>query len=600
MRRNDDAQRTADGSIKKYIMPDTSQVNINTKATKENTYDAIVIGSGISGGWAAKELCEKGLKTLVLERGRDVQHIKDYPTANLSRWELPHRGNITTDTKKNNPLISKAAGFDEATQHFFIKDADHPYVQEKPFDWIRGYQVGGKSLTWGRACARWSEYDFTAPKRYGYGESFPIDYDDIKDWYSHVEKFIGVCGNADGIPSMPDGEFLPAYELNKVEQHLQKVIKEKFNRHYVSGRWAHITEPTQLHIDQGRTQCLNRNLCMRGCPLGGYFSSVSSTLPWAKKTGNLTVRPHSVVHSIIYDEQKQSAGSGGKAIGVKVIDANTKEEIDFYAKIIFVNASALNTNLILLNSTSKRFPNGLGNDSGVLGKYICFHNYRGSMWGYMSGFEDWYYKVSKPAECIIANYRNVEKRDTDFFGGYVIYSGAGREKLSEANATTPVGANYKQVLSEPGRWSVYMYMQGETIAKETNHVRLSTTEKDQWGIPLLITSVGYDENDDKMVKDFLEQGKAMMEAAGIKEVNTHDSKQAPGLDIHEMGGVRMGSDPNTSMLNEFNQLHHCKNVFVTDGACMTSAGSQSPSILYMAFTARAVAHAVAEMKKGNL
>ncbi len=581
-------------------MPDTSQININTKATKENTYDAIVIGSGISGGWAAKELCEKGLKTLVLERGRDVQHIKDYPTANLSRWELPHRGNITTDTKKNNPLISKAAGFDEATQHFFIKDADHPYVQEKPFDWIRGYQVGGKSLTWGRACARWSEYDFTAPKRYGYGESFPIDYDDIKDWYGHVEKFIGVCGNADGIASMPDGEFLPAYELNKVEQHLQKVIKEKFNRHYVSGRWAHITEQTQLHIDQGRTQCLNRNLCMRGCPLGGYFSSVSSTLPWAKKTGNLTVRPHSVVHSIIYDEQKQSAGSGGKAIGVKVIDANTKEEIDFYAKIIFVNASALNTNLILLNSTSKRFPNGLGNDSGVLGKYICFHNYRGSMWGYMSGFEDWYYKVSKPAECIIANYRNVEKRDTDFFGGYVIYSGAGREKLSEANATTPVGANYKQALSEPGRWSVYMYMQGETIAKETNHVRLSTTEKDQWGIPLLITSVGYDENDDKMVKDFLEQGKAMMEAAGIKEVNTHDSKQAPGLDIHEMGGVRMGSDPNTSMLNEFNQLHHCKNVFVTDGACMTSAGSQSPSILYMAFTARAVAHAVAEMKKGNL
>ncbi len=575
-------------------MPDSTQININTKGNEQNTFDAIVIGSGISGGWAAKELCEKGLKTLVLERGRDIEHIKDYPTANLSRWELPHRGQVTQQTLKANPLISRAAGYDEATQHFFVKDADHPYVQEKPFDWIRGYQVGGKSLTWGRACARWSEFDFTAPKRYGYGESFPVTYDDIKDWYSHVEKFIGVCGSTDGIPAMPDGEFLPAYELNAVERHLQKIIKEKFNRHYVSGRWAHITEPRQIYIDQGRTQCLNRNLCMRGCPLGGYFSSVSSTLPWAKKTGNLTVRPHSVVHSIIYDEQK------GKAVGVRVVDANTKETTDFFTKIIFVNASALNTNLILLNSVSKRFPNGLGNDSGVLGKYICFHNYRGSMYGYVDGYLDKYYKVSKPAECIVANFRNVQKNDTDFFGGYVIYSGASREKLSDAFAKTPLGAEYKEALSEPARWSVYMYMQGETIAKESSHVRLSTTEKDQWGIPLLITSVGYDDNDDKMVKDFLQEGRAMLEAAGVKDINTNDSKQAPGLDIHEMGGVRMGSDPKTSMLNEFNQLHHCKNVFITDGACMTSAGSQSPSILYMAFTARAVAHAVEEMKKGNL
>jgi choline dehydrogenase-like flavoprotein len=575
-------------------MPDTLDININTKGKEQNSYDAIVIGSGISGGWAAKELCEKGLKTLVLERGRPVEHIKDYPTANLSRWELPHRGQLTLETLKKNPLISKAAGYDETTAHFFIRDADHPYVQEKPFQWVRGYQVGGKSLTWGRACARWSEFDFTAPQRYGYGESFPITYSDIKDWYSHVEKFIGVCGQKAGIPSMPDGEFLTAYELNAVEQHFQKVIKEKFNRHYESGRWAHITDPKQIHLDQGRGQCLNRNLCMRGCPFGGYFSSNSSTLPWAAKTGNLTIRPHSVVHSIIYDQQKE------KAIGVKVIDANTKEEKDFFAKIIFVNASALNSNLILLNSTSKRFPNGLSNDSGLLGKYICFHNYRGSMWGYVDGFLDKYYKVSKPAECIIANFRNVEKRDTDFYGGYVIYSGAGREKLSDRNIAPLLGAEFKEAISQPGGWTAYMYMQGETIAKETNHVRLSTTEKDQWGIPLLITSVGYDDNDDKMVKDFLEQGKAMMEAAGVKEVNTYDNKQPPGLDIHEMGGVRMGSDPKTSLLNEWNQLHHCKNVFVTDGACMTSTGSQSPSILYMAFTARAVNHAVSELKKGNL
>lgn len=575
-------------------MPDTSQININTNGKEANSYDAIVIGSGISGGWAAKELCEKGLKTLVLERGRDVQHIKDYPTANLSRWELPHRGQITQQTKTNNPLITKAAGYDESTQHFFVQDKDHPYIQEKPFDWIRGYQVGGKSLTWGRACARWSEYDFSAPQRYGYGERFPIGYNDIKDWYSHVEKFMGVCGSKDGIPSMPDGEFLTAYELNVVEKHLQKVIKEKFNRHYVSGRWAHISDPQPIHLQQGRGQCMNRNLCMRGCPLGGYFSSNSSTLPWAAKTGNLTIRPHSVVHSIIYDEQKQ------KAVGVRVIDANTHESKEYFASIIFVNASALNTNLILLNSTSQRFPIGLGNDNGLLGKYICFHNYRGSMNGDVEGFEDYYYKVSKPVECIVANFRNVEKQDMDFHGGYVIYSGAYREKLSDKHIQPLLGADYKDAISEPGKWGVYMYMQGETIAKESNHVRLSKDEKDQWGIPLLITSVGYDANDDKMVNDFLEEGKAMLEAAGVKNIETRDSMQAPGLDIHEMGGVRMGGDPKTSLLNEWNQLHHCKNIFVTDGACMTSTGSQSPSILYMAFTARAVNHAVEELKKGNL
>ncbi len=581
-------------------MPDTSTININAKGVAQNTFDAIVIGSGISGGWAAKELCEKGLKTLVLERGRNVDHIKDYPTANLSRWELPHRGDITLQTRKENPLISKASGYDEATQHFFVKDADHPYVQEKPFDWIRGYQVGGKSLTWGRACARWSEYDFTAPERYGYGLSFPITYNDIKDWYSHVEKFIGVCGSYDNIPSMPDGEFLTAYELNVVEQHLQKTIKEKFNRHYVSGRWAHITEPRQIYVDQGRTQCLNRNLCMRGCPLGGYFSSVSSTLPWAKKTGNLTIRPHSVVHSIIYNEQKQSAGSGGKAIGVRVIDANTKQATEYFARVIFVNASALNSNLILLNSVSSRFPNGLGNDSGKLGKHICFHNYRGNMYGTIDGYLDKYYKVRKPVECIVANFRNVERKDVDFYGGYAIYSGASRQTLNEDSTEELLGATFKDALSVPGQWGAYMYMQGETIAKESNHVRLHPTEKDQWGIPLLITSVGYDDNDDKMVKDFLEQGRAMLEAAGVKNISTNDSKQPPGLDIHEMGGVRMGSDPKNSLLNEWNQLHHCKNVFVTDGACMTSTGNQSPSILYMAFTARAVNYAADEMKKGNL
>jgi len=574
-------------------MPDSTQVHTNPRGGGQNTYDAIVIGSGISGGWAAKELCEKGLKTLVLERGRNIEHIKDYPTMNTPIWEFRHRGSITKQQRDENPFISKAAGYEESTQHFFIRDKDHPYVQEKPFEWIRGYQVGGKSLIWGRACARWSEFDFTAPQRYGYAVDWPVRYSDMAPWYSHVEKFIGVCGTKEGIESMPDGEFLPAYELNCVEQHLKDVLWTKFKRYYVSGRWAQVTEPNAIQNQQGR-QCLNRHQCMRGCPFGGYFSSVTSTLPWAKATGNLTVQPFAVVHSIIYDEKKQ------KATGVRVIDANTKQATEYFARIIFVNASALNTNLILLNSTSNRFPNGLGNDSGLLGKFVCHHNYRASMGGQIDGFRDKYYKVTKPAECIIPNFRNVHKQDTDFLGGYVIFSGAYREKISERGIEQTIGAEFKEALGEPGGWGGYMYMQGETIPRETNHVRLSADKKDQWGIPLLVTSVGYDDNADKMIKDFLEQGQAMMEAAGFKNINTFVNDWAPGLDIHEMGGVRMGRDARTSLLNEWNQLHACKNVFVTDGACMTSTGNQSPSILYMAFTARAADRAVQELQKGNL
>jgi choline dehydrogenase-like flavoprotein len=566
---------------------------INTKGVAANSYDAIVIGSGISGGWAAKELCEKGMKTLVLERGRNIEHIKDYPTYDKRPWEFAHRNQIDSASKKENPLISKAAGYGEDTAHFFVKDKDHPYIQEKPFDWVRGYQVGGKSLTWGRSCQRWSEYDFTAPKRYGYGIEWPIHYADIAPWYSHVEKFAGICGNKDGVESMPDGEFLPAYELNCVEQHVKEVLWEKYKRHYISGRWAQLTQPAPIHIEQGRGQCLNRNLCMRGCPFGGYFSSVTATLPWAKKTGNLTIRPHSVVHSIIYDEQK------GKAIGVRVIDANTKVTTDFFSRVIFVNASALNSNLVLLNSTSGRFPNGLGNDNGLLGKFICFHNYRGSMGGSVDGFTNKYYTPGRPVECVIPNFRNLHRQDTDFVGGYVIFSGAYRKRL-DYDIPDGLGAAYKDALTEPGPWGIYMYMQGETIPKATNHVYLSNNKKDQWGIPLLVTSVDYDDNDERMLKDFLKEGVAMLEAAGVKDITTNDSKQPPGLDIHEMGGVRMGNDPKTSLLNQWNQLHACKNVFVTDGACMTSTGNQSPSILYMALTARAVNHAVEELKKGNI
>lgn len=566
-----------------------------SKGTEKNTYDAIVIGSGISGGWAAKELCELGLKTLVLERGRNVEHVKDYPTATMPPWDFKHRGRLTTEILKDNPLISKAAGYGEDNAHFFVKDKDHPYIQEKPFDWIRGYQVGGKSLTWGRACQRWSQYEFTNPERYGYGIAWPIGYDDVAPWYSHVEKFIGVCGNKDGLDSMPDGEFLPPFDMNIVQETISKRIKEHYpDRHLVHARWAHLTKPNQIHIDQGRVKCQARNLCMRGCPFGGYFSSVSSTLPWAKRTGNLTVRPFSVVHSIIYDEKL------GKATGVRVIDANTKEQTDYFAHIIFLNASALNSNLILLNSKSNRFPNGLGNDNGLLGKYVAFQNYRASVGAEMDGYLDSYYYGRNPTELILANYRNLYTQETDYFGGFTTFMGANRERGPVETANGEIGAAYKDSLTEAGRWTLYMYMQGETVPKITNHVRLSEDQKDQWGIPLLVTSVEYDDNDERMVQDFLKQSKEMLEKAGCKNITTYENKQNPGLDIHEMGGCRMGKDPKTSLLNGWNQLHLCKNVFVTDGACMTSTGNQSPSILYMALTARAANYAVGERKKGNL
>ncbi|MEJ6546958.1 MAG: GMC family oxidoreductase [Flavobacteriaceae bacterium] len=562
----------------------------------ENSFDAIVIGSGISGGWAAKELCDQGLKTLVLERGRDVKHIKDYPTMTKNPWDFDYRGRMPRDFHEENPLITKAAGFGEDTAHFFIKDKDHPYIQKRPFDWIRGYQVGGKSLIWGRACQRWSDYEFKAPKKYGYGIEWPIEYKDIAPWYSYVEKFIGVCGNTDGIAAMPDGEFLPAYEFNCVEQHMKETLLENFpGRYMVQGRWAHLSEPKEIHLEQGRGKCQCRNLCMRGCPFGGYFSSNTSTLPWAEKTGNLTVRPFSVVHSILYDE------STGKASGVKIIDTNTKQEIIYKARIIFVNASALNSNLILLNSKSKRFPNGLGNDQDLLGRYISFHNYRAGAGGEIEGFKDKYFYGKNPTESIIANYRNLEEQDTDFVGGYTIFTGAYRNRTEEVPNDSPqLGADFKHALSKPGSWRIYMYMQGETIPKASNRVYLSPDKKDDWGIPLLVTDVGYDDNDEKMVKDFIVESRKMLLKMGCKDLYSYDSNQAPGLDIHEMGGVRMGKDPNTSLLNEFNQLHTCKNVFVTDGACMTSTGNQSPSILYMSLTARAATYAAEQFKKGIL
>ncbi|MCC6289949.1 MAG: GMC family oxidoreductase [Chitinophagaceae bacterium] len=568
---------------------------ITGDSIKHRTFDAIVIGSGISGGWSAKELTEKGLKTLLLERGRDVKHIKDYPTTNKFPYEFEHRGEVPMDIQKESPIVSRCYAFREDTLHFFLKDKEHPYVEQKPFDWIRGYQVGGKSLMWARQAQRWSDYDFEGPARDGFAIDWPIRYKDIAPWYSYVEKFAGISGNKDGLAELPDGEFLPGYPLNAVENYFKEQVNKNYkNRHIISARGAHISKPQQVHLDQGRGKCQNRTLCQRGCPFGGYFSSNASTIPWAEKTGNLTLRPFSVVHSIIYDEQK------GKATGVKVIDTNTKQEIEFYAKIIFVNAAALNTNLILLNSVSKRFPNGIGNDSGLLGKYIAFHNYSSTISGEYDGMKEFKTDGRNPVGGgYVPRFRNVFKQETDFLRGYAAGFSAYRGFDTDSSG---FGADLKNALLNPplAPWRVGSHMMGETIPKETNFVTLDKQLKDSWGIPQLSISVDYDDNDQKMIKDYEDEFTEMFSKAGFTNIKTARTKKAPGLDIHEMGGVRMGNDPKASLLNKWNQLHHCKNVFVTDGACMTSTSTQNPSLTYMAFSARAADYAFEELKKGDL
>lgn len=565
--------------------------NLNIDSKKERSYDAIVIGSGISGGWSAKELTERGLKTLVLERGRDVKHNVDYPTTNMMPWEFKHRGQIPFEIQQENPVVSKCYAFREDAMHFFVKDKEHPYVQDKPFDWIRGYQVGGKSLLWARQTQRWSEFDFEGPKRDGFAVDWPIRYKDLAPWYSHVEKFAGISGNKDGLAELPDGEFLPPIELTCVEKHFKEQLAKHYgNRHVIIARCAHITDPQPIHLEQGRTQCQHRVLCQRGCPFGGYFSSNASTLPWAARTGKLTLRPNSIVHSIIYDEAK------GKAVGVQVIDTLTKDSVEYYAPIIFVNAAALNTNLILLNSKSNRFQNGLGNDNGLLGKYVAFHNYRARISGEYDGeFMDSTTKGRRPTSGYIPRFRNVFKQETDFLRGYA--AGFDSSRYNEMD-NDGLGVSLKEKLAQTklGPWRVGSHMMGETIPKETNYVALDPTAKDEWGMPQLKISIAYDDNDEKMIKDFHEQLTEMYTKAGFKNIQTFDSKQAPGLDIHEMGGVRMGRDPKTSLLNEWNQLHACKNVFVTDGACMTSTSTQNPSLTYMALSARAVDYAVKNVK----
>lgn len=560
--------------------------------TKEDrTFDAIVIGSGASGGWVAKELCDKGLKTLVLERGRDVKHVKDYPTASKAPWEFEHRGTVPIEKRKD---YQGARFLREESIHWALKDDEQPFIEEKPFRWVRGYHTGGKSLLWARQTQRWSDYDFEGPVRDGFAVDWPIRYKDLESWYTYVEKFIGVAGSKDGLAVLPDSEVLPAFDVSCIEDHFKKSVSDHYkDRHVIQARCAHITDPQPIHNEQGRSKCQNQAMCNRGCVYGGYFSSNASTLPWAMKTGKLTLRPFSVVHSVVYDEQK------GKATGVKVIDADSKEMVEFFAKVIFVNASALNSNAILLNSTSNRFPNGLGNDSGVLGKFVAWHNYRGRGNAEFDGYQDKKTDGRSPTHSYVPRFRNVLKHEMDFYRGYAMGIGGGRGNHSD---TSMIGDQLRENILNPkrGNWHISSWMMGETVPLEKNHVRLHKELKDKYGIPQLIISCEWSDNDNKMVDDYIEQTKEMFERAGFVNIKVEDTKSPPGADIHEMGGVRMGNDSKTSLLNKNNQLHLCKNVFVTDGACMTSTATQNPTLTFMALSARAANFAFDELKKGNI
>jgi choline dehydrogenase-like flavoprotein len=564
-------------------------MNIQNTQKASRTYDAIVVGSGISGGWAAKELTEKGLKTLVLERGRDVRHISDYPTATKAPWELPHRGRLPDEMLKNNPIAASCYAFDESTEHFFVKDSEQPYVQQKPFNWIRGYQVGGKSLVWGRWTQRWSNLDFEANLKDGLAIDWPIRYEDLAPWYSYVERFVGISGNKDGIPHLPDGEFLAPMGMNCLETHFRKSIESKWtDRRLIISRTANLSQRVG---DRG--PCMYRDKCARGCPFGGYFSSNSATLPAAAKTGNLTLRPHALATEILYNEKS------GKAEGVRILDTETLEQEEFYAKILFLNAGTLNTTALMLNSTSSRFPEGFGNDSGVLGHYLMDHNYRASLGGEYDGFQDKITFGKRPTGVYIPRFRNLQKNEGKGFARGYAFAAGGNRRMADYSEQS-LGPELKAAMSRPSTWDLWMTGMGECLPYYENKVTLSRDRKDPLGMPQLEIDCEFKENELRMLVDILETGKEMLEEAGFINIYAQDTQKPPGLGIHEMGTARMGRDPQTSILNGHNQVWGAPNVFVTDGSCMTSSACQNPSLTYMALTARAVDYAINEIKKGNL
>ncbi len=568
---------------------------MNYLNSEENQFDAIVVGSGISGGWAAKELCEKGLKTLVLERGRMVRHIDDYPTMNLDPWDMENGGATPEAILAKDYDKQRRWGVNETKRHFYNKDSDYNYLEDKPFDWIRGTQVGGRSLIWGRQTYRWSDLDFEANAKEGIGVDWPIRYKDIAPWYDHVEKFIGVSGEALNLPHLPDSLFLPPMELNCLESHLRDTIASHYNDRLLTiGRVAHITQGTKEGA--GRYACQFRNRCDRGCPFGAYFSSNSSTLPAAEVTGNLTLRPDSIVAEVLYDEKTQ------KASGVRVIDAHTKESIEFKSKIVFLCASSMGSTSILMQSKSDRFPNGMGNDSGELGHNIMDHQLGSGASGKFDGFKDKYFTGRRPNGFYIPRFRNLNGKDknVDFLRGYGYQGGASRSDWSEAVSELGYGKAYKSEILKPGGWNIGMGGFGEVLPYHENRMYLNYDQLDKYGLPTIVFDAEFKENEKKMKEDWKVQAAEMLEAAGCKEVTIYDSNAPIGKGIHEMGTARMGHDPKTSVLNKFNQIHSVQNVFVTDGACMTSSANQNPSLTYMAITARAVNHAVEELNKQNL
>ncbi|WP_316810263.1 GMC family oxidoreductase [Pedobacter heparinus] len=554
-----------------------------------NSYDAIVIGSGISGGWAAMELCRKGLKTLLLERGRDVQHIKDYPTAMLNPWDFKNGFNNTNQDRQSDPVHSNI--YTPDNKHFYVSDKDHPYIQNKPFNWFRGYQVGGRSLMWGRQCYRLSDLDFEANVKEGIAIDWPIRYNDIAPWYDYVESYIGVSGQKENLSHLPDGNFLPPMELNCIEKHLAASIKKNDETRLLTiARVANLTRGWD-----NRGPCLNRNLCSRGCPFGGYFSSNSSTIPAAFATGNLTLRPFSIVTEIIYDDSSQ------KAKGVRIIDANTNENLDFFSKIIFVNASTIATASILLNSKSSRFPDGLGNDSGQLGHNLMDHHSSAGAYGVHKGYKDRYYKGRRPCGFLIPRYRNLKKNENlNFKRGYNIQGDGERQESMDRLYSLPgFGKDFKTQLTTPGEWTVWMAGWGECLPYFENKISLDQEKKDQWNLPLVKIDFSFQDNEQKMMDDIQQTCLEMLEGAGF-EAGKFNYNKPGGSTIHEMGTARMGNDPDTSVLNRFNQVHNVKNVFITDGSCMTSSACQNPSLTYMALTARACSYAVEQLKRGSL
>ncbi len=562
---------------------------------EQDSYDAIVVGTGISGGWAAKELCEKGLKTLVLERGRMVKHIEDYPTANMDTWDFPNGGQATReDIKKQEKQNRTGYTTNAASKMWFVNDLEHPYNETKRFDWMRGYHVGGRSLQWGRHSYRWSDIDFGANQRDKIAVDWPVRYKDIAPWYDKVETYIGVTGETLGLPQLPDGKFEPMMQLNCVEQRLREQVAENFDgRVITAGRVAHIHSEKKY---EGRTRCQFRNRCIRGCPFGAYFSSVSSTLPAAERTGNMTLRPDSIVHEVIYDPNTK------RATGVKVIDRETKETFEFKAKVIFLCASAIATTSILMQSKSDRFPNGMGNESDQLGRNIMDHHLGVGAQGKYDGYEDKYYKGRKPNGIYIPRFRNLggDSDRKEYKRGFGYQGGAGRDNWENSIAELSHGKSLKEALLKPGGWTMGMGGFGEVLPYEDNRMTLDYDKLDSWGLPTVTFDAEFKENEWEMRKDMKESAVEMLEKAGFREVTPYDRPGALGLGIHEMGTARMGRDRKTSVVNGHNQVHDVPNVYVTDGAFMTSASCVNPSLTYMAFTARAANHAAEQLKNGSI